>query len=178
VRKIWVIALALGIALLCQPVLASPGISVSIEVIDKITGGADLSAEYNVKVTSITTVDEDVVLTIRSAEASELFAGEQPADISWFDWTSQSFSLPYGDTVQFPLYVSLPAGVSAGDYRFVADGSAVVPGVPTWMIPPESSASQQIIVTTEETIPEFSTIAIPVATTLGLLLLIRRRKRD
>jgi hypothetical protein len=54
VRKIWVIALALGIALFCQPVLASPGISVSIEVIDKITGGADLSAEYNVKVTSIT----------------------------------------------------------------------------------------------------------------------------
>ncbi|HIE32304.1 MAG TPA: hypothetical protein EYP67_08040 [Methanosarcinales archaeon] len=42
-------AVVLGIALFCQPVLANPGISVSIEVIDKITGGADLSAEYKVK---------------------------------------------------------------------------------------------------------------------------------
>ena len=174
-KKIVIFAVALGIALFCQPVLASPGISVSIEVIDKITGGADLSAEYNVKVESITTVDEDVVLTIRSAEASELSPGEQPADISWFDWTSQSFSLAAGATVEFPLYASLPAGVSAGNYRFVADGSATVPGMP-WL-PAEDSDSKEIVVVTEETIPEFTTIAIPVATIFGLLLLIRRRKQ-
>jgi hypothetical protein len=174
-RKIWVIAVALGIALLCQPVLASPGISVSIEVIDKITGGADLSAEYNVKVTSITTVAEDVVLTIRSAEAAELVGTEQPVDISWFDWTSQSFSLAVGAIEEFPLYANLPAGVSAGDYRFVAEGDATVPGMP-WIA--QDSDSQEILVVTEETIPEFSTIAIPVAAILGLLLLIRRRKRD
>lgn len=144
-------------------------------MIDQITGGADLSAEYNVKVESITTVDEDVVLTIRSAEALELFAGEQPADISWFDWTSQSFSLAAGATDEFPLYASLPAGVSMGDYRFVADGVATVPSMP-WL-PASDSDSKEIVVVTEETIPEFSTIAIPVAATLGLLLLIRRRKQ-
>jgi uncharacterized repeat protein (TIGR01451 family) len=155
--------------------IANPGISVSIEVIDQITGGADLSAEYNVKVESITTVAEDVVLTIRPAEASELLAGEQPADISWFDWTSKSFSLAVGATEEFPLYASLPAGVSMGDYRFVADGEATVPGMP-W-VPAEDSDSKEIVVVTEETIPEFTTIAIPVAATLGLLLLIRRRKQ-
>ena len=52
-RKIWVIAVALGIALLCQPALANPGIVVTVEVVDQITGGSDLSAEYNVKVESI-----------------------------------------------------------------------------------------------------------------------------
>ena len=175
-KKIVIIAVALGIALLCQPVLANPGIEVSIVVIDQITGGADLSAEYNVKVVSITTVAEDVVLTIRPAEASELSLGGQPADISWFDWTSKSFSLAAGATVEFPLYASLPAGVSAGNYRFVAEGEATVPGVP-WL-PAEDSDSKEIVVVTEETIPEFSTIAIPVAATLGLLLLIRRRKQQ
>ena len=174
-KKIVIFAVALGIALLCQPVLASPGISVSIEVIDQITGGADLSAEYNVKVESITTVAEDVVLTIRPAELSELSPGEQPADISWFDWTAQSFSLADGATVEFPMYASLPAGVPMGNYRFVADGEAIVPGMP-WL-PAEDSDSKEIVVVTEETIPEFSTIAIPVAATLGLLLLIRRRKQ-
>ena len=135
----------------------------------------DLSAEYNVKVTSITTVAEDVVLTIRSAEAAELVGTEQPADISWFDWTSQSFSLAAGAIEEFPLHVSLPAGVSAGDYRFVAEGDATVPGMP-WIA--QDSDSQEILVVTEETIPEFSTIAIPVAAILGLFMLIRRRKRD
>lgn len=175
-KKLVIIAVALGIALFCQPVLASPGISVSIEVIDQNTGGADLSAEYKVHVTSLsTTVDEDVVLTIRSAELSELFPGEQPADISWFDWTSQSFSLAAETTDEFPLYASLPAGVSMGNYRFVADGVATDPDLP-WL-PESGSDSKEIVVVTEETIPEFSTIAIPVAATLGLLLLIRRRKQ-
>lgn len=40
------------------------------------------------------------------------------------------------------------------------------------------SAYTTIVIVTEETIPEFSTIAIPVATILGLFLLIRRRKRE
>ncbi len=53
-RGIGIFAVVIGIALLCQPALANPGINVSIEVIDQITGGADLSAEYNVKVESIT----------------------------------------------------------------------------------------------------------------------------
>ena len=175
-RRIGIFAVVLGIALLCQPAMANPGISVSIEVIDQITGGADLSAEYNVKVTSLSGLAEDVVLTIRPAEASELSAGEQPADISWFDWTSQSFSLAAGTTEEFPLYASLPAGVSAGDYRFVADGSATVPGMP-WL-PASGSDSKDIVVVTEETIPEFSTIAIPVAATLGLFLMIYRRKKQ
>ena len=175
-KKIVIIAVALGIALLCQPVIANPGISVSIEVIDQITGGADLSAEYNVKVESITTVDEDVVLTIRPAEASELSAGEQPADISWFDWTSQSFSLADGATVEFPMYASLPAGVPMGNYRFVADGVATVPGMP-WL-PAEDSDSKEIVVVTEETIPEFTTIAIPVAAVFGIVLLMQRRRKQ
>lgn len=173
-KQIVVFAVVLGIALLCQPVLANPGISVSIEVIDKITGGADLSAEYNVKVTSLSGVAEDVELTIRPAELSELIGTEQPADIGWFDWTSQSFSLASGDTKEFPLYGSLPAGVSAGNYRFVADGEATVPGMP-WL-PASDSDSKEIVVVTEETIPEFSTIAVPVVAVIGLLLLMRRRK--
>jgi len=174
-RGIGIFAVVIGIALLCHPALANPGINVSIEVIDQITGGADLSAEYNVKVESITNVAEDVVLTIRSAESSELSTGEDPADISWFDWTSQSFSLAAGDTEEFPLYASLPAGVSEGDYRFVADGEATVPNMP-WL-PAEDSDSKEIVVVTEETIPEFSTIALPAVTILGLFLMMYRRKQ-
>lgn len=174
-KKIVMVAVAVGLALLCQPALAEPGIEVTIEVVDQVTGGADLSAEYIVKVESITSVAEDVNLTIRPAEASELLSGEQPADISWFDWSSKpTFSLAAWETVEFPLYVSLPAGVSVGNYRFVAEGNATVPNMP-WL-PAQSSASEEIIVTTEETIPEFTTIAIPVAAIFGLLLLIRKRK--
>ncbi len=157
-----------------QPVLANPGISVTVEVIDKYAGGADLSAEYNVKVESITTVDEDVVLTIRPADPSELLSGEQPADISWFDWTSKSFSLAAGTTQEFTLDASLPPGVSQGDYRFVAAGSAIVPGM-SWL-PAEDSDNKEIVVVTEATIPEFPTIALPIISALGIMLLMSRRK--
>ena len=183
-RKILVLTtVILGVVLfLCQPVLASPGITVTIEVVDKQAGGSDLSAEYNVKVESVTTITENVDLSIRPADSSELIGTEQPADISWFDWSSKpTFSLAAGDTVEFPLYASLPAGISAEDYRFFAEGNAYDPMDPFCPGPDcfaaEDSDSQEILVVTEETIPEFSTIAIPVAATLGLLLLIRRRKQ-
>jgi len=176
-KKLVIFAVALGIALFCQSAIADPdpGIVVSIEVIDQITGGTDLSAEYKVKIQSITTADEEANLTIRPATSAELMPGEQPADISWFDWTYKEFDLPAGATKEYPLYANLPVGVSAGNYRFVAEGKAIIPTMP-WL-PDEFSASKEIIVTTEETIPEFPTIAIPVAAILGLLLLIRRRKQ-
>ena len=175
-RKILlVLGVVFGIALVCQPALAYPGISVSIDVIDNITGGSDLSAEYTVKIESITTADEEANLTIRPATLAELSPGEEPADISWFDWTYKEFDLPAGTTKEYPLYVTLPVGVPMGNYRFVAEGKAIDPTMP-WM-PAESSDGEEIIVTTEETIPEFTTIAIPVAAILGLLVLIRRRKQ-
>lgn len=187
-RKIVVLAVILGVVLvLCQPVLASPGITVTIVVVDKQAGGSDLSAEYNVKVTSITDLDENVNLSIRPADPTavppELIGAEQPADISWFDWSSKpTFSLAAGDTVEFPLYANLPAGISAGDYRFVAEGNAYDPTDPLCpgsdCFATEDSDYQEIVVVTEETIPEFTTIAIPVAAILGLFLLIRRRKEQ
>jgi hypothetical protein len=173
-RKTLFIAVILGIVLFSQPVLANPGISITVDVIDKYTGGADLSAEYNVKVESMTGVEEDVVLTIRPAETSELLSGEQQADISWFDWTFKSFSLAAGAIQEFTLHASLPAGVSAGDYRFVAEGNATDPTMP-WM-PAEDSDSQEIVVVTEATIPEFPTIALPIISALGIMLLMTRRK--
>lgn len=172
-RKILVLGVILGVVLLSQPVLAAPGISVTIEVVDQITGGADLSAEYNVKVESITFEEEDVVLTIRPANSAERLSGEQAADISWFDWTSQSFSLLAGDIEEFPLHATLPAGVSEGYYRFVAEGIATIPGEPF----AQDADSKEIVVVIEETIPEFTTIAIPVAAIFGIILLIRRRKQ-
>jgi hypothetical protein len=175
-RKIVILAVILGLVLFFQPVLASPGITVTVEVVDKQAGGADLSAEYNVKVTSITDVPENVDLSIRPAEPSELIGAEEPAVISWFDWSSKpTFSLAAWDTVEFSLYVNLPAGVSAGEYRFVAVGGAIDPDDPLALA--EDADSQEIIVVSEETIPEFTTIAIPVAAIFGLILLIRGRKQ-
>jgi len=177
-KKILIVAVVLGIALFCQPAIADPdpGIVVSIEVIDQITGGSDLSAEYKVKIQSITLADQDANITIRPATSAELMPGEQPADISWFDWTYKEFDLPAGATKEYPLYVNLPVGVPAGNYKFAAEGKAIIPTMP-WM-PAESSDSKEIIVTTEETIPEFTRIAIPVAAIFGLLVLIRGRKKQ
>jgi len=159
-----------------SPVESCPGIVVTIESVDKMAGGADLSAEYNVIITSITTENEDVELTIRPADPAELLAGEQPADISWFDWTSQSYNLAPGQIRVFPLHVILPVGISEGDYRFVADGRATIPCLPCPLPQETSSDSQEIVVVTDSTIPEFPTIAIPIISILGIMLLMSRRK--
>ena len=170
------LCVVLAIALLIHFASASPepGISVSIDAIDNMTGGDDLYAAYKVKIKSITMVDEKANITIRPATSGELLPGEQPADISWFEWTYKEFELPAGATKEYPLNVTLPAGVQMGRYRFVAEGRAIIPSMP-WL-PAESSDADEIIVTTEETIPEFTTIAIPAAAIFVLLFFIRRRR--
>ena len=171
--KIGLLALVFALSLFCQPVLAvtsevispmSPGITVSIVAIDQETGGEDHHAEYYVEVKSITDVTEQVNLTIRPAKPSELLPGEKAADIKWFDWTSKEFDLAAGETKQYRLLVSLPAGVDIGNYRFVSEGTATVPGFP-WL-PAEFSDSKAIIVTSS------ITISVPEFNIFGLLALI------
>lgn len=152
-----VLAVTSGAVSASQFVFVALGITVTIELVDLITGGTDLSATFE---------EGDNAHNIQPADSSEVSGTEKPAEISWFDGIYKKFGLPAFATQQYPLDATLPTGVPPGE--FVAGREAVEP---------ESYDVGQTTVTTEESIPEFTTIAIPAAAILGLMFLFNRRRR-
>lgn len=91
---------------------ADPGISVTIQDVDPYAPGAT----YNVRVESITTETENVMLTV-SGDSSLIFS-----------WTSQEFALDPSEIKEFPLEVNVADGTPPGNYEFTAYAEAW----PTW----------------------------------------------
>jgi hypothetical protein len=151
-----VLAVTSGAVSASQFVFVALGITVTIELVDLITGGTDLSATFE---------EGDNDHNIQPADSSEVSGTEKPAEISWFDGIYKKFGLPAFATQEYPLDATLPTGVPPGE--FVAGREAVEP---------ESYDVGQTTGTPDE-IPEFTTIAIPAAAILGLMFLFNRRRR-
>lgn len=97
--------------------LASPGICVTITVIDPVIlnynpGGEGDTATYIVNVESITTEDENVRLTLSGDPAIS------------FNWTTQEFVLAMGSTQSFGLEASATVSLTPGSYLFTVLGEA------------------------------------------------------
>ena len=87
------------------------------------------------------------------------------------------FDINASETKYSTLSIGVPTTALQGTYENIvnatATGEIVIPPMPP------ISIFEQVTLTVETSvIPEFTTIAIPVAATLGLLLLIRRRKEQ
>lgn len=112
------IAVVLSVIVLAKTnnVSATPGISVTITVIDPDIVDLSDKATYTVNVESVTTEDENVRLTV---------SGDPTIT---FDWTTKEFVLTVGSTQSFSLEASATLSSTPGSYPFTVLGEAW----PTW----------------------------------------------
>ena len=115
---------------------------------------------YTVEVKSITTEIEHVTLSIE-----EVVSG-------WgYNFSEHEFDIAPGETKFSNLDVSVPSTTSLGAYESTIKAEALVPGWPPFL----AEKSYFTIITT--TVPEFTTVLIPVTTILRMFLLLRLKKR-
>ena len=141
--------------------MVSAGIVVDVtSVKDTVAPGE--TATYNVNVTSITTADEKIVLLI-----------DDPTPGWGFNFDPNNYNISAYESVNSDLEISVPSTAAVGEYYHTVNATAYTPGMELLGI------VQFAIYTNVPTtvIPEFTTIAIPVAAIFGLFLLIRRRKQ-
>jgi uncharacterized membrane protein len=152
VSLIALLAVAIGVA------SANPGISVDVTPV-KAEVLSDETAIYNVSVYCFAGFTEHVLLAISNPTS---------------DWTytfdPDEFDINDGETVYSNLTMAVPTGASPGEYYHDVNATASFMG---WEV--EKTTYTNVLTTV---IPEFATIALPVAAIFGLLLLIRRRKEQ
>ncbi len=153
VSLIAVMAVVIGIA------SADPGITVDvIPVKDKVSPSG--TAIYDVEVYCFAGITERVTLDISDLTLT-------PGWTYTFD--PDEFYIDDGETVHSTLTMDVPSDASLGEYYHDVNATATFMGYVV-----ESTAYTNVLTSV---IPEFSTIAIPVAAIFGLLLLIRRRRQ-
>ena len=119
------------------------------------------TATYTVTVKPITKVTEKVTLDV-----SNKIAG------ATYTFSDNGFDVgPYPDPVTVTMSIDIPSTAVAGNYPQTVTADAEWMGIPAY----ETSDFTTYV---DVQIPEFSTIAIPVAAVFGLLLLMRRRKQQ
>ena len=120
------------------------------------------TATYTVTVKPITKVTEKVTLDVRD---DTKIAG------ATYTFSDNGFDVgPYPDPVTVTMSIDIPSTAVAGNYPQTVTAEA------EWMDMHWGDSDFTTYVDVQ--IPEFSTIAIPVAAVLGLLLLMRRRKQQ
>lgn len=145
------IVLATGIA------SATPGLVVGVTPVkDTVLPGE--TATYNVTVASIATITEHVTLSISNPTSGWVYT---------FD--PVEFDIEPDEIVLSTLSMNVPSDAAPGEYYHDMKASGEFLGVEI-----ESSVYTNILTTV---IPEFTTIAIPVAAILGLIFLFNRRRR-
>ena len=104
---------------------------------------------------------------------TNLYVSDGPGDFT-YDFSETTGDVLPGETKEVVLSVTVPADKPQGTYTFdvYADWDTTYFGFLTI-----SKTSNYLDVVLEVLIPEFSTIAVPVVTVIGLLLLMRRRKQ-
>jgi len=152
--KIWLAAFVL--LLMVGTAAADPGIVMEVIPIDnEVLPGETATYEVNVSYFMTWPSSEHVVLSIDNPIWSYTF---DPAE----------FDINTSESKYSTLSIFVPSGAPPGTYNHTVNATATA--VPFII---------EKVTTTVETsvIPEFTSIAIPVAAIFGLLLLIRRRKQ-
>lgn len=148
-----IMAVAIGVA------SADPGITVDvIPVEDTVIPGG--TATYDVAVYCFAGMTERVILDISDLTLT-------PGWTYTFD--PEEFLIDDGETVHSTLTMEVPSDAQLGEYYHDVNATATFMGCVV-----ESTAYTNVLTTV---IPEFQTIAAPVAAIFGLLLLIRIRRR-
>lgn len=159
--------LLMALVLLVMAIGTVTAVPITIDVApidNEVLPGED--ATYTVHVISDSNVAEDIKLYIPEAQKKTgwgyIFTPNDEFTIS-----------PYG-TVDCTLTISVPGGTSVGSYYHDVNGIARYydPDFEEWF---EGESAYLDVLTT--VIPEFTTIAIPVAAVLGLVFLFNRKRR-
>jgi uncharacterized membrane protein len=162
-KKEWLKTFVIVSVLLVATIgMVSAGIVVDVtSVKDTVAPGE--TATYIVNVTSITTESEEIVLLI-----------DDPTPGWGFNFNPNNYIIGPGDSVYSDLDITVPSDAAVGEYYHTVNATAYDPILGEWL-----GVIQFTIYTNVPTtvIPEFTTIAIPVAAIFGLFLLIRRRKQ-
>ena len=146
------LAVAIGVA------SANPGISVDVTPVKaEVVYGE--TAIYNVSVYCFVGFPEHVLLEISN-----------PTSGWTYTFDPDEFDINTGETVYSNLTIAVPNDASPGEYYHDVNATASFMSI----IVQETTYTN--VLTT--VIPEFATIALPVAAIFGLLLLIRRRKEQ
>ena len=141
---------------------ADPGIVMDVTPIDnEVLPGETATYEVNVSYFQSWPSSEHVVLSIDNAIWSYTF------DPAYFDINT-------GESKYSTLSISVPTNAQPGTYNHTVNATATA-GIP---FPPFIIKEGVTTDVNTTVIPEFTTIAIPVAAIFGLLLLIRRRKQQ
>ena len=87
---------------------------------------------------------------------------------SSYTFNPATFTITTGDEITSVLSIDVPTDAQPDTYEHIIKGTATAEDI------------TEVVTTTVETavIPEFTTMAIPVAAIFGILLLIRRRKQQ
>jgi len=157
--KIWLATFVL--LLMVGTAAADPGIVMEVTPIDnEVLPGETATYEVNVSYFMTWPSTEHVVLSIDNPIWNYTF---DPAE----------FDINTDESKYSNLSIFVPSDAPPGTYNHTVNATATY-GVPY----PPFTATQDVFTDVETTVvPEFTTIAIPVAAIFGLLLLIRRRKQ-
>ena len=131
-----------------------------IPIDDQVLSGE--TATYKVNLTNGGSVTETL---------TDLYASDGPGDFTYV-FSETSGVVPAYTTKEVSLSVTVPTSKPQGTYTFDVNADWEKSFGPFTI----SDTSNYLDVTLDVEIPEFSTIAVPVVTVIGLLLLMRRRK--
>jgi hypothetical protein len=136
----------------------TPGLVVDVTPLeDSVLPGE--TATYTVSVTNQAGITEQVTLSITNPRTG------------WsYTFTPTEFAVHQGETVFSDLLIGVPADASPGEYYHDVKAEGAVSGTVI-----EESLYLNVLTTV---IPEFTTIAIPVAAVLGLFMLMQRRRKE
>ena len=158
----FVLLLIVGIGMV-GTAAADPGITMEVTPIDnEVLPGETATYEVNVSYFMTSPSTEHVVLSIDNPIWDYTF---DPAE----------FDINTGESRYSTLSIDVPSDALPGTYTHIVNATATGVLIP---IPPPVVITERVTTTVETTvIPEFSTIAIPAAAAIFVLLFVLRRKR-
>ncbi|MBW6519019.1 MAG: PEF-CTERM sorting domain-containing protein [ANME-2 cluster archaeon] len=160
-RKLNRLILLLLVSLSTVAIVSADPLSVDVIPIDNQVLSGEM-ATYKVNLTNLGTTTETL---------TDLYASNGPGDFTYV-FSDTSGAVLGGDTKQVDLSVTVPAGKPQGTYTFDVYADWQKPLGPFTI----SQTSNYLGVILDVEIPEFSTIALPIISVLGIMLLMSRRK--
>ncbi len=155
---------------------ANPGFNVVVSPIASTVMPGEI-AKYSVTISAIDTLKEEEFVDLSVVD----LAGNQ---ISWNTRFSENrFKIgPYPSEKIVTLEIDVPAGTPVGEYLQKIKGEGYLPDLidptqPDTILGVIESSEFPITVSVTQ-IPEFPTMALPIVSALGIMLLMSRRKKN